>query len=283
MQKNLTEIYPTEGESKKDFLSRFMKSMADEYPNVKQRFAIANSYWERRKIQEDATDNSWQGYFTDKKTGFPTIDQYLDPKEKDYMLKKYNREGKVVYMAPKQYLQMVADMFGTPYSRQYLVGTEESSQQYFDEIVSQGKKLWMPYISMKDGKQEGRHRSVWAMEHGLDVIPVLVISVADEKEEREREKHTQEQDIRRILRNALNKSLEYKYTKFPRAKAIDELKAEIIWQLTNLIGEDVLEDEVVLKKFSPDEYSVVWEGVEEPFYKDSIQYKDAEKLDDEIV
>ena len=45
----LNEVYPNKGESKKDFLARFMSTMADEYPNSKQRFAVANSYWDRRK------------------------------------------------------------------------------------------------------------------------------------------------------------------------------------------------------------------------------------------
>lgn len=46
--KSLNEVYPSEGESKKDFISRFMSVTEDEYPDQKQRFAIANSYWERR-------------------------------------------------------------------------------------------------------------------------------------------------------------------------------------------------------------------------------------------
>ena len=45
---SLNEVYPNKGESKKDFISRFMSVTKDEYPNLKQRFAIANSYWERR-------------------------------------------------------------------------------------------------------------------------------------------------------------------------------------------------------------------------------------------
>ena len=46
--KQLNEIYPNKGESKKDFISRFMSVTKDEYPDRKQRFAVANSYWNRR-------------------------------------------------------------------------------------------------------------------------------------------------------------------------------------------------------------------------------------------
>ena len=47
-ESSLSEIYPNKGESKKDFISRFMSVTKDEYPDIKQRYAIANSYWERR-------------------------------------------------------------------------------------------------------------------------------------------------------------------------------------------------------------------------------------------
>ena len=47
-EKELNEVYPNKGESKEDFISRFMSVTKDEYPDVKQRYAIALSYWDRR-------------------------------------------------------------------------------------------------------------------------------------------------------------------------------------------------------------------------------------------
>ena len=44
----LNEVYPNKGESKKDFITRFMSVTKDEYPDVKQRYAVANSYWDRK-------------------------------------------------------------------------------------------------------------------------------------------------------------------------------------------------------------------------------------------
>lgn len=55
-KESLNEVYPNKGENKKDFINRFMRATSKEYPDVKQRYAIANSYWERRhnnKLQED--------------------------------------------------------------------------------------------------------------------------------------------------------------------------------------------------------------------------------------
>lgn len=55
----INEIYPDKGESKEDFISRFMSATKDEYPDEKQRLAVAYSYWERKdKKNEDMnTDN----------------------------------------------------------------------------------------------------------------------------------------------------------------------------------------------------------------------------------
>lgn len=44
----LNEVYPNKGESKKDFIARFMSVTKDEYPDTKQRYAVAMSYWDRR-------------------------------------------------------------------------------------------------------------------------------------------------------------------------------------------------------------------------------------------
>ena len=47
----VTEIYPNKGEDKKHFIARFMSATKDEYPDVKQRFAVANSYRLIYKVQ----------------------------------------------------------------------------------------------------------------------------------------------------------------------------------------------------------------------------------------
>lgn len=48
VNKPINEIYPNKGENKDDFISRFMSTTKNEYPDIKQRFAVANSYWYRR-------------------------------------------------------------------------------------------------------------------------------------------------------------------------------------------------------------------------------------------
>ena len=41
---DLLEVYPQKGETKSDFINRFMRVTGAEYPDVKQRYAVANSY-----------------------------------------------------------------------------------------------------------------------------------------------------------------------------------------------------------------------------------------------
>jgi len=48
------DVNPKEGETKEDFLQRFMRETESEYPDRKQRFAVANSYWERKDSIQDA-------------------------------------------------------------------------------------------------------------------------------------------------------------------------------------------------------------------------------------
>lgn len=62
-KESLNEVYPQKGETKSDFINRFMRVTGSEYPDVKQRYAVANSYWERRdkkrlKESEDHTQKA---------------------------------------------------------------------------------------------------------------------------------------------------------------------------------------------------------------------------------
>lgn len=67
----LEEVYPNKGESKKDFIARFMEVTKDEYPDIKQRYAVANSYWDRRDLKDE------------NKEGQLTINEFFDEYEED--------------------------------------------------------------------------------------------------------------------------------------------------------------------------------------------------------
>lgn len=60
---SVKDIDPKEGESKEDFISRFMRETKEEYPDSKQRLAVAYSYWKKAhdsltcdaKVEDPAT------------------------------------------------------------------------------------------------------------------------------------------------------------------------------------------------------------------------------------
>lgn len=56
-ESTLNEVYPNKGESKEDFITRFMRATKKEYPSRKQRYAVALSYWDRG-LKESIEDNS---------------------------------------------------------------------------------------------------------------------------------------------------------------------------------------------------------------------------------
>lgn len=74
----LNEVYPNKGESKEDFISRFMKETAKEYPDKEQRFAVANSYWDRRnkKGVSETFDVDGNLYNPSKYTGIEINDNF---------------------------------------------------------------------------------------------------------------------------------------------------------------------------------------------------------------
>lgn len=60
-QESLKEVYPQKDETKSDFINRFMRVTVKEYPDVKQRYAVANSYWDNRTkkdLKEDMHDKA---------------------------------------------------------------------------------------------------------------------------------------------------------------------------------------------------------------------------------
>ena len=46
------DVKPNKGEAKQDFIARFMKETKDEYPEFKQRLAVAYSYWDKYKKEK---------------------------------------------------------------------------------------------------------------------------------------------------------------------------------------------------------------------------------------
>ena len=50
---SINDVEPRQGESKEDFIARFMHETKEEYPDEKQRLAVAYSYWEKKDMKDE--------------------------------------------------------------------------------------------------------------------------------------------------------------------------------------------------------------------------------------
>lgn len=66
----IKDVTPKKGEKKEDFISRFMSETEKEYPDQKQRYAVALSYWEKKNIKDSETYSLWQLFKKDDCAGW---------------------------------------------------------------------------------------------------------------------------------------------------------------------------------------------------------------------
>ena len=91
-QESLNEVYPNKGENKKDFISRFMSVTKDEYPDQKQRYAVALSYWNRRNKNKNESMTIDDDIENVKKflLNIDEEDMFQDEFEKDTIIGPYD-------------------------------------------------------------------------------------------------------------------------------------------------------------------------------------------------
>ena len=110
---------------------------------------------------------------------------FLDPKGLEYQQKNKNRTGDIVYMSPSDYFELCAEMFRQTQNPDTNIQKLKKQRGEWDkkdidkykQMMQDGVKFDMPYISFVDGSQEGLHRMFCIGElYGWDVeVPVLVI------------------------------------------------------------------------------------------------------------
>lgn len=116
-----------------------------------------------------------------KETLTPDIkDEYegfeLDTHVSDYQKKLERGQAVIMQMSPKEYLRRCgSDIFDSTYERQVRTIMADAEHTYkLADMMRDGTKMYMPYISYEDKQQEGRHRAAAAILNGIEVIPVLV-------------------------------------------------------------------------------------------------------------
>lgn len=217
-RKRLKEVYPNKGESKKDFISRFMSVTKKEYPDIKQRYAVANAYWNRRDKVNEAYEEPPTDYGTGEvngkdifasKTYVPFYDRILRHPEE--AAEEENLKAEVVMMSPNEYYRECA----TKIFRNTTVDSlkeqrrwSEKTLEYLTKLVTQYKrKMFMPYINYAERGQEGLHRMMVAGDlFGWDEkFPVLVVTTYDEERRRREDKAEEEYKINRMFNLAVGK------------------------------------------------------------------------------
>ena len=99
---SIQDVNPRTGESKEEFIKRFMSETKSEYPDEKQRFAVANSYWER-KNKDSIKDGHWDDYFGEEefnKYG-PKVYRALKGKVISKRMSEADEPGGISYEAEK--------------------------------------------------------------------------------------------------------------------------------------------------------------------------------------
>ena len=112
-----------------------------------------------------ASSDDYEG-FTTKTTG-TGYDEYLNGKQSD---------GYIAEMSPAEYLKRCAyQVFENATIESTLAAINEKNVDEYAKKMESGEKFDMPYLNLKKGEQEGRHRAAAAMKAGIEKIPVLVV------------------------------------------------------------------------------------------------------------
>lgn len=224
----LNEVYPQKGETKSDFINRFMRATAREYPDVKQRYAVAQSYWNRRNLNEAIQDD----VFNINKTGVSKYDEWLhsqSARDRDNV----NLEFK--YMTPREYFEACGQLFGNSFDSQVRqIENDKNINKELDKVYDSNEKMnltLLDYVS-DPPTQEGRHRMyVLAQKYGWDEnkYPVAVFTIVDPKRaEREKEERRQEK-LYKYIDKAVMRALDFTYRNY------EELKEQLEYYLEDYI------------------------------------------------
>lgn len=134
--------------------------------------------------------------FKTNTTGMSFYDDFLNPKDLEYMQKQKNLTGEIVMMSPNEYFQECADRIFTnghtveDLKHQREASTEKGGGRTIDkykDMMANGTKFDMCMLNYAQHSQEGLHRMYAAGELlGWDTkFPVLVVTHYDEERARE--------------------------------------------------------------------------------------------------
>lgn len=152
-------------------------------------------------------------------TGVSFYDDFLNPKQLDYLKQEKNLVGKIVMMSPETYYQECEK-----YGFDHVVSAENLKKQraadtktiqHLTNVLTKYKhKFPLPFINKAHQGQEGLHRMlVIANLFGWDhEVPVLIVEWADPDRASREAEEERVSKLERRLAKAVDKALEYRYT-----------------------------------------------------------------------
>lgn len=223
--------------------------------------------------------------FDEHRTGISFYDQFLNPKDAEYLRDDKNLVAEIVYMSPNEYYSECGKYAWrgrtiSPESLKQQRARDTYTLNHLKDVLSIYKRRFpMPFINYAEHGQEGLHRMYIAGELlGWDSPkhPVLAIHWADperhEREEREKLQH----EIDRAVEKSVTSALHYNYSD------IDEIKDQLQYELDR-------EFEFIREVKKPVESSLTenqtcfiltLKGKEYPIEKDEIHF--VEKSEDDF-
>lgn len=157
--------------------------------------------------------------FDERTTGVSFYNQFLNPKDSEYLLNKKNLRGEVVQMSPEEYyIECGKHGFGHPVSPESLKSQRASDKatiEHLKQVLTIYKKRFpMPFINYAENGQEGLHRMYVAGEllgWNSPKHPVLCIYWADEERHARDVKEKQRAEVESAIESAVKDSLRYRY------------------------------------------------------------------------
>lgn len=114
------------------------------------------------------------------KTGMSYYDNFLNPKDLQYMQKNKGLTGKIEYMTPGDYFRYTGMFFNKSSEQDYkdTIRNSDNIEHLKQVILKYKRKFPLPYLNFTNNQQEGRHRmAVAAQLFGWnEKFPVLVVT-----------------------------------------------------------------------------------------------------------
>jgi len=112
---------------------------------------------------------------------FNRLDDYVEFDKPLYSIVQKRKTARLLYLSPKEYLDIVAKGFGLSYENTVSHIDKDTVKKYAD-WMKEGKKAPIIYYTKDSSYQEGRHRALSAMSLGCNKIPVIEFRNISDKE-----------------------------------------------------------------------------------------------------